>query len=260
MTRDASHRLKSAQGVLVDLDGTLIIGGGPAPGALQLIAEWRDRVVVVSNYSTMTSVAMSARLGDIGLVIPPERICLAGEWAIARLAAERPGARVLCLLTAQMMALAEAHGLVVVEDDAEMVLLGRDLDLTYRRLERAASALYFGASLIVTNLDASHPGPGLVPIPIPETGSILAALLACSPGTIPRVVGKPQPELFHQALSILGIEPARAVMIGDSPESDVAGAQAAGIPSILVGALPGAQAPHIGALLDPQRHHSEVLQ
>jgi 4-nitrophenyl phosphatase len=258
MRRGASHRLRSAEGVLVDLDGTLIVGGGPAPGALQLITEWRDRVVVVSNYSTMTSVAMSAQLAGMGLVLPPERICLAGEWAIARLAAERPGARVLCLLTSPMKALAEAHGLLVVEDDAEMVLLGRDLDLTYHRIERAARALYFGASLIVTNLDPSHPGPGLVPVP--ETGSILAALLACSPGTIPRVVGKPQPELFHQALGILGNEPARAVMIGDSPESDIAGAQAAGIPSILVGGAPGAQAPHIAALLDPQRYHSEILR
>lgn len=257
MTQAASQRLRSARGVLVDLDGTLILGGAPAPGALQLVAEWRDRLVVVSNYSTMSSAAMSLKLAGMGLHIPPDRMCLAGEWAITRLAAGRPGARVQCLLTAPMTALAEAHGLVVVDDDAEIVLLGRDLELTYGRLERAARSLHLGASLIVTNLDPSHPGPGLVPVP--ETGSILAALLACSPGTIPRVVGKPQPELFLEAIGILGIEPTAAVMIGDSPESDVAGAQAAGIPSILVGAAPGAHAPHIAAILKPHRNTSEVL-
>lgn len=254
--RQARERLRAASGVLVDLDGTLIVGGEAAPGAQRLVQECGDSLVVVSNYSTTTSVAMSARLAGMGLAIPPERMCLAGEWAIERLAIERPGARVLCLLTAPMTTLAEAHGLVVTDRDPDVVLLGRDLDLSYRRLELAARALDLGASLVVTNLDPSHPGPGQVPVP--ETGSILAALLACCPRTIPRVIGKPQPELFLHALSILGVPPARAVMIGDSPDSDVAGAWAAGIPSILVGTAPGSRVPHIGALLESIPHQSEA--
>ena len=44
---------------------------------------------------------------------------------------------------------------------------------------------------------------------------------------------KPAPEPFERALTDLGIDPAAAVHVGDSVESDVAGANAAGLRSVL---------------------------
>lgn len=46
---------------------------------------------------------------------------------------------------------------------------------------------------------------------------------------------KPAPEPFERALSALGVAPSEAVFVGDSPETDVAGANAAGLVSVLVG-------------------------
>jgi FMN hydrolase / 5-amino-6-(5-phospho-D-ribitylamino)uracil phosphatase len=45
---------------------------------------------------------------------------------------------------------------------------------------------------------------------------------------------KPSPTIFNAALQQLGVEPAAAVMIGDSPEDDVAGAEALGIRALLL--------------------------
>ncbi len=45
---------------------------------------------------------------------------------------------------------------------------------------------------------------------------------------------KPAPAVFEQALGTLGIEPARAVMVGDSPASDMLGAHRVGIPTVWV--------------------------
>ncbi len=45
---------------------------------------------------------------------------------------------------------------------------------------------------------------------------------------------KPDPEPFHTALADLGVDPGRAVHVGNSPSSDVAGARAAGVRSVLV--------------------------
>jgi HAD superfamily hydrolase (TIGR01549 family) len=45
---------------------------------------------------------------------------------------------------------------------------------------------------------------------------------------------KPSPTIFNAALEQLGVEPAAAVMIGDSPEDDVAGAEALGIRALLL--------------------------
>jgi putative hydrolase of the HAD superfamily len=58
---------------------------------------------------------------------------------------------------------------------------------------------------------------------------------------------KPAPEIFHAALRAVGVVPEEAVHVGDDPNLDVVGADAAGImPVLLHRGLPG-QAPAVGA-------------
>ena len=45
---------------------------------------------------------------------------------------------------------------------------------------------------------------------------------------------KPSPTIFKAALELLGVEPGAAVMVGDSPEDDVAGAEAIGMRGFLL--------------------------
>ena len=45
---------------------------------------------------------------------------------------------------------------------------------------------------------------------------------------------KPDPAIFRAALAVAGCEPAEALHVGDTPEEDVAGARAAGIPAVLL--------------------------
>jgi len=59
------------------------------------------------------------------------------------------------------------------------------------------------------------------------------------------VPAKPAVEPFERALSALGVDPERAVHVGDNPRTDVAGANAAGLTSVLVG--DGANGPDSGA-------------
>jgi putative hydrolase of the HAD superfamily len=47
-------------------------------------------------------------------------------------------------------------------------------------------------------------------------------------------VEKPSPALFHRALEKLGAHPGDALHVGDVPELDLAGAQAAGVDAVLV--------------------------
>jgi putative hydrolase of the HAD superfamily len=47
-------------------------------------------------------------------------------------------------------------------------------------------------------------------------------------------VAKPDPAIFHEALRIAGVPPEEAVFVGDSAEFDMAGARAAGIPTVWV--------------------------
>ena len=45
--------------------------------------------------------------------------------------------------------------------------------------------------------------------------------------------GKPEPDIFLKAAELAGADPARCVVVGDTP-ADVLGASAAGIPVILI--------------------------
>ena len=46
--------------------------------------------------------------------------------------------------------------------------------------------------------------------------------------------GKPHPDIYRRALELAGAGPDSAVMVGDSPDTDVAGALELGIPAVLV--------------------------
>ncbi len=87
-----------------------------------------------------------------------------------------------------------------------------------------------GADFIGTNADATFPLPdGLAP----GSGSILAALTAATDIT-PTVIGKPNAPMYAAALHVLGTTAATTLMIGDRLDTDIEGAQKAGLPAVLV--------------------------
>ena len=53
-------------------------------------------------------------------------------------------------------------------------------------------------------------------------------------------IGKPKPEVFQYALSLLGVDASQAVMVGNSLERDIAGARRAGLRSVWI-QVPGAE-------------------
>lgn len=62
----------------------------------------------------------------------------------------------------------------------------------------------------------------------------LAALVDGAVSSAEVGAGKPQPALFERALALAGVRAADALMVGDSPDTDVAGAVALGIDAVLV--------------------------
>ena len=70
---------------------------------------------------------------------------------------------------------------------------------------------------------------------------MLAAIAACvelSPAKI-EVIGKPEPHLFEIALQRCGVAPCEAVMIGDNPETDIAGAERLGLATVALSPADG---------------------
>lgn len=248
------HALAQARHLLVDLDGTLVRQQEAIDGAAQLLAHFSERYAIVSNNSTHTAQGLSLRLRRLGLRVPPGRIVLAGELAVRQLAQQHPGARVLLAASPALQRHARALGCQLVQANADFVLLALDMRFSHARLSVIVNELLRGARLVATNADATHPGPqGRV---VPETGALLAAVVAAS-GVQPwRVVGKPAPLLFEEGLRCLGARAETTVVVGDNPLTDGEGAARLGMACLLVGNAPGAVAPTVAGLLQPSSTHA----
>tara|TARA_R110002072_G_scaffold256965_1_gene415762 strand:- start:1084 stop:1959 length:876 start_codon:yes stop_codon:yes gene_type:complete len=247
----ARQRLTRAQVVLADLDGCLAKGNCPLPGADALARALGDRLYIVSNNSTDLADNLSELLTSRGLAVPAQRILLAGQLAVETLAQQRPRARVLLVAGSRLIALARRLEIQLVAENPDVVLLARDPAFSYDKLQRVARALAQGADLLAANPDLTHPGAD--GYPVPETGALLAAVRACAPTLPParlEIIGKPAPALYLAALARAGNPaPDQAVMLGDNPLTDLAGATALGLPAILLGPHADALVPGVEQLL-----------
>lgn len=236
--------LNAAKGILLDWDGCIAIENRVLPLARVLFAQHADRLAIVSNNSTHLPGDFAELLAQQGVHFRQERIFLAGAETVREIAAER-AARVLLFAVPRMRAYARELGIRLVRRDPDIVLLMRDVNFSYRKLEIAANAVRSGARLVVANADASHPGPG--GSVVPETGALLAALQACLGTADPaeQIVGKPGPLLFERACAGLGVSPAEALMIGDNPDTDGEGARRAGMRSIIIGGATSLRLEHL---------------
>jgi HAD superfamily hydrolase (TIGR01450 family) len=235
------------RGLLCDLDGCLVMGGKPLPGARELVAYARDRLIIVSNNSTETPATLAAKLARLGLPVAPERIVLAGATAVEFLAGSADQARVAIYGAPAIIRYARSLGLAVDDDRPHFVLLARDRHFSYPRLHRLVRQIERGADLIVSNVDISHPGPAQTRVL--ETGVLLAAVEACLPGLKYQVVGKPMPALYQAAMQRLSVGQDECIAIGDNPATDQEGARSMALPCVLVGSDPGAHFQDLAQLM-----------
>lgn len=218
--------------VLADLDGCLISGGQVLPFVPELFARCGDRLWIVSNNSADTAQGLAMRLASLGLPVTAARCLLAGEETLRRLALEKPGTRVALFAAAPLQRLAVSLGLIPDMERPEIVLLARDTGFGFDSLARLMALAHRGLEVWVTNPDPSHPAPDGTPVP--ETGAIWAAVAAAVPGIRVRCLGKPAPDLPLRALMRAGVAASDAIFIGDTPETDGASAQAAGVAFVLL--------------------------
>jgi phosphoglycolate/pyridoxal phosphate phosphatase family enzyme len=219
---------------LVDVDGVLTRGNDALPGATAAFTALRTwgRALVLTNNSTRSRSELAEHLGGLGFAVSPDDI-LGSAFLAARYLARHYGPIDVWVLgedgVRDEMSLV-GHRLAARPEDATWVVVGMDRGVTYDKLTQALRALAGGARILATNEDATFPtADGLVP----GAGAIVGALRGMG-FAAEHVVGKPSPAAFEVALDVLGLPANRVLMIGDRLDTDIAGAQAAGLDSALV--------------------------
>jgi len=227
---------------LLDLDGVVYRGSEAVSGAPEALARLRAggrRPVFLTNNSARTPEQIARKLVGLGVEAAPEEVVTSAQ-ALAELLSRRDGDRTAFVIGEDgiRQALA-ASGIEVVDgepDRTEYVVVGWDRGVTYDDLRTASVLVGRGATLVATNNDPSYPAEGGELWP--GAGAILAAVETAT-GVRAEVAGKPHVPLFEAAVDRAGTR--QAAVIGDRIETDVAGARAAALESILV--WTGASAP-----------------
>jgi 4-nitrophenyl phosphatase len=222
--------------LVLDMDGTVYRGDTPIPGAFETLARCRNSgvpVMFVTNNSTRSRMEFAAKLTSMGHPTAPEQIVNTAH-ATSRLLADRypEGTKVYVVGAAALSEAVTDAGLVIAEEEAQVVVVGLDRAFTYDKLRTAVRLILDGADFIATNPDRLIPhGPHLDP----GAGTLMAAVQAATGHvTTPVVVGKPEPTLVSLALESLGTAPRHTVMVGDQLQTDVQAGRRAGLFSVLV--------------------------
>jgi HAD superfamily hydrolase (TIGR01450 family) len=219
---------------LVDVDGVLTRGGDALPGAVEGFGTLRarGRALVLTNNSTRSRGELADHLEKLGFAVSPDDI-LGSAFLAARYLALHYGPVDVWVLGEDGVRdemLLSGHRLASRPEGATWVVAGMDRDVTYDKFAQALRALVGGAKILATNEDATFPTAGGL---VPGAGAIVGALRGMG-FAAEHVVGKPSPVAFEVALDLLGLPASRVLMIGDRLDTDIAGAQAAGLDSALV--------------------------
>ncbi|WP_194395727.1 HAD-IIA family hydrolase [Microbacterium atlanticum] len=225
--------------VLADLDGVVYAGAGALPHAVESLNRARDGRVLayITNNASRTDASVAAHLSELGLATAPGDVVTSPQAAM-RLLAERiaPGSTVLVVGGDGLVVEVEKAGFVVTrsaDDDPAAVVQGFAPEVGWLQLAEAAFALKTpedegGIPWVATNTDWTIPQSRGV---APGNGTLVSAVHTAV-GRLATVAGKPEAPIFHEAVARFGAR--HPLFLGDRLDTDILGANRAGIASALV--------------------------
>lgn len=252
-----SGPLDGYDAVLLDVDGTVIRGAETVPEAPDVINELRQAgyaVQFVTNNASRTPDEIAEHLTGLGVPTAAADIVTSGQAAGALLANRLPTDAAVLIVGADALA-AEVRlvGLTPVtaaSEDPVAVVQGHSPRTGWTQLAEACLAIRGGAMWVACNVDRTLPTErGL----LPGNGAMVAALQAATDRE-PTVAGKPARPLLDTAMERAGAQ--RPLVVGDRLDTDIAGARAAELDSLLV--LSGV-ADAVALLAAPPEHRPSHL-
>jgi HAD superfamily hydrolase (TIGR01457 family) len=221
--------------LLLDLDGVIYEGNRAIVDAVESISELRAKGIqigYVTNNASRTSEAIAEQLRAFGLELKAEDVITSAQAGAGLLKQIVPaGSKVMVVGGEGLRSNVSLAGFQVVESSKDLpaaVIQGFDPSVGWKQLAEASYAIQNGAKWVATNQDWTIPREeGLAP----GNGTLVSAVHTAV-GQLPVVAGKPEKAIFETALSRFGSS--SAVYVGDRLDTDVLGANRAGIGSALV--------------------------
>ena len=221
--------------VLLDLDGVIYEGKNAIVDAVESVTALQKLnipVGYITNNSSRKPETIAKQLREFGLTLKDEEIVSSAQAGVELLATQIPaGSKVLVVGGEGLRFEVSQAGFEIVpssDQDPAAVIQGFAPDVGWNDLAEASYAIAKGAKWVATNQDWTIPREkGLAP----GNGTLVSAVHTAV-GQLPLVAGKPESAIFATATS--RFESSSAIYVGDRLDTDVLGANRAGLGSALV--------------------------
>lgn len=220
--------------LIVDADGVIYRGATAVPHAVDVLGAVSVPWCLLTNNAALPPSAIAQRVQRLGLHLDAGNVVTSPQGAVAYLheCGVPIGSPVLIVGGPGIDEAIGEAGFTPVRDRSSKplaVVQGFGPEVCWRDLSEAGYAISQGALWVATNLDANIPTEqGLAP----GSGALVAAVqLAIGRGP-DAVTGKPEPLLFH--LAVERMRATRPLVLGDRIDTDIRGANRAGMDSLLV--------------------------
>ena len=235
MKSSTTRPIDGLEVILSDLDGVIYQGPRPIDHAVDSLIATGVPLAYLTNNASRTPQQVADQLAGFGLPATPDRVVTSPQAAVRVLAGMiEPGSLVLVVGGEGLTSELENAGYRITrqaDDTPVAVVQGFAPDVGWRDLAQAAFALQRDESVVwlATNTDWSIPVEGGV---APGNGALVSAV-HLAVGRLATFAGKPETPMFELALERYAPS-GKALMIGDRLDTDVLGANRAGIASGLV--------------------------
>ncbi|MDP4756505.1 MAG: HAD-IIA family hydrolase [Aquiluna sp.] len=221
--------------LLLDLDGVIYAGANAIEDAVESIAKIQALAIpvgYVTNNSSRKPETIADQLRGFGLELNADQVISSAQAGVELLSTMIPeGARVLVVGGEGLRSRVVDAGYELVgssEENPAAVIQGFAPEVGWKDLAEASYAIQGGAKWVATNQDWTIPRErGLAP----GNGTLVSAVHTAV-GQLPIVAGKPERAIFETAMREFGAT--SAIYVGDRLDTDVVGANKAGLGSGLV--------------------------
>ena len=232
------------EGWIFDVWGTIYDGGAVFPGARDVLENLAERgvpVAIMSNSPRQTAV-VEERLSGLGLSDTLYKVIITSGGEARRFLTEGLdpfhgglGDRVYTFAPERFGDILPGTRFTLTDrlDEADWILNAGpagEFDEVALYEERLAEAARLKLAMICANPDLAVYDQGKLKM---HAGSMAARYEALG-GSV-HYHGKPHAPVFLRAAELLGVAAERLIMVGDNRNTDIAGAEAAGMASLLLG-------------------------
>jgi len=228
------NRLKDVKLFLLDMDGTFYLGNQLIEGSLDFIEKLKETgrdFLFLTNNSSHNSAFYVEKLRRMGLEVDRLRVMNSGEATCEKLQELYPGKRAFVLGNEFLMEEFREAGIEIDQENPEIVVIGFDTTLDYKKMWAVCDFVRAGLPYIATHPDFNCPTETSF---MPDIGAIMAFIKASTGRRPDLIVGKPHTGIVEAVLRRTGLQTNELAMVGDRLYTDIETGLRSGMLSILV--------------------------